>query len=43
MNTARAAERYTLTDPLHLWWLQDPARPRGVGTLRHVRDRKSVV
>ena len=37
MNTARAAERYTLTDTLHLWWLQDPARPRGVGTLRHVR------
>jgi serine/threonine-protein kinase HipA len=24
-------------DELHLWWLQDPARPRRVGTLRHVR------
>ena len=26
-----------MTDTLHLWWLQDPARPRLVGTLRHVR------
>jgi serine/threonine-protein kinase HipA len=25
------------TDTLFLWWLQDPARPRLVGTLRHVR------
>ena len=28
---------YALTDTLHLWWLADPARPRLVGTLRHVR------
>jgi serine/threonine-protein kinase HipA len=26
-----------LTDTLHLWWLAVPARPRLVGTLRHVR------
>ena len=31
------APAYTLTDTLHLWWLQDPATPRHVGTLRHVR------
>lgn len=28
---------YQLTDTLHLWWLQQPQRPRLVGTLRHVR------
>ncbi len=25
------------SDTLHLWWLQDPAQPRLIGTLRHVR------
>jgi serine/threonine-protein kinase HipA len=30
-------ERYAPRDELQLWWLQDPARPRWVGTLRHVR------
>ena len=28
---------YPITDQLWLWWLVDPARPRLVGTLRHVR------
>lgn len=28
---------YTVTDELALWWLADPARPRLVGSLRHVR------
>jgi serine/threonine-protein kinase HipA len=28
---------YKVTDELWLWWLVDPARPRLVGTLRHVR------
>ena len=28
---------YSVTDELALWWLADPARPRHVGTLRHVR------
>ncbi len=28
---------YQITDSLWLWWLADPARPRLVGTLRHVR------
>ena len=37
MNSASAAARYALSDTLHLWWLQDPARPRLVGTLRQVR------
>jgi serine/threonine-protein kinase HipA len=32
-----SAERYAVSDTLHLWWLQDPAHPRLVGTLRHVR------
>jgi serine/threonine-protein kinase HipA len=32
-----AADRYTLSDTLHLWWLREPAHPRLVGTLRHVR------
>jgi serine/threonine-protein kinase HipA len=31
------AAPYAVTDTLHLWWLQDPTRPRLVGTLRHVR------
>ncbi len=32
-----AAGRFVVTDTLHLWWLEDPAHPRRVGTLRHVR------
>ncbi len=28
---------YQVTDELALWWLADPALPRHVGTLRHVR------
>ena len=28
---------YQVTDELALWWLADPAQPRHVGTLRHVR------
>jgi serine/threonine-protein kinase HipA len=28
---------YKVTDELWLWWLADPARPRSIGTLRHVR------
>jgi serine/threonine-protein kinase HipA len=32
-----AASAYRLTDTLHLWWLQDPAAPRPIGMLRHVR------
>jgi serine/threonine-protein kinase HipA len=28
---------HELTDELWLWWLADPARPRPIGTLRHVR------
>jgi serine/threonine-protein kinase HipA len=28
---------YKVTDELWLWWLVDPARPRLIGTLRHVR------
>lgn len=28
---------YTVSDTLYLWWLQNPAQPRLVGTLRHVR------
>ena len=31
------AARHAPVDTLHLWWLQDPAAPRLVGTLRHVR------
>jgi serine/threonine-protein kinase HipA len=28
---------YEVTDQLWLWWLADPAHPRLIGTLRHVR------
>jgi serine/threonine-protein kinase HipA len=28
---------YQVTDELALWWLAQPAQPRWVGTLRHVR------
>jgi serine/threonine-protein kinase HipA len=30
---------HAITDTLHLWWLADPAHPRPVGTLRHVRRK----
>lgn len=42
MLPANPASRYSLTDRLHLWWLQDPKLPRVIGQLDLMRATSGV-